>query len=103
MRNSIKIGAVAITGALALAACGSSSGGGSGSSSAPAGKTVVIGTDLPLQGSSKDSSDATNQAIQLYLDQIGNKVGDYTIQLKRTKSPSWVRTTQVVPRSSYRS
>ena len=82
MRNSIKIGAVAITGALALAACGSSSGGG-GSSSAPAGKTVVIGTDLPLQGSSKDSSDATNQAIQLYLDQIGNKVGDYTIELKQ--------------------
>jgi len=83
MRNSIKIGAVAITGALALAACGSNTGGGSGSSSAPAGKTVVIGTDMPLQGSSKDSSDATNQAIQLYLDQIGNKVGDYTIELKQ--------------------
>lgn len=83
MRNSLKIGAVAITGALALAACGSSTGGGSGSSSAPAGKTVVIGTDMPLQGSSKDSSDATNQAIQLYLDQIGSKVGDYTIELKQ--------------------
>jgi branched-chain amino acid transport system substrate-binding protein len=83
MRNSIKIGAVAITGALALAACGSNTGGGSGSSSAPAGKTVVIGTDMPLQGSSKDSSDATNQAIQLYLDQIGSKVGDYTIELKQ--------------------
>lgn len=82
MRNSLKIGAVAITGALALAACGST-GGGSGSSSAPAGKTVVIGTDMPLQGSSKDSSDATNQAIQLYLDQIGSKVGDYTIELKQ--------------------
>jgi branched-chain amino acid transport system substrate-binding protein len=83
MRNSLKIGAVAITGALALAACGSSTGGGGGSSSAPAGKTVVIGTDMPLQGSSKDSSDATNQAIQLYLDQIGSKVGDYTIELKQ--------------------
>ena len=82
MRNSLKIGAVAITAALALAACGST-GGGSGSSSAPAGKTVVIGTDMPLQGSSKDSSDATNQAIQLYLDQIGSKVGDYTIELKQ--------------------
>ena len=79
MRNSLKIGAVAITGALALAACGSSTGGGSGSS----GKTVVIGTDMPLQGSSNDSSDATNQAIQLYLDQIGSKVGDYTIELKQ--------------------
>ena len=31
----------------------------------------------------KDASDATNQAIELYLSQIGNKVGDYTIELKK--------------------
>jgi len=84
MRNAYKIGALAIAGSLALAACGSSS---STSSSSAAGggggKTVVISTDLPLQGSSKDASDATNQAIQMYLDQIGNKVGDYTIELKK--------------------
>ena len=82
MRNAYKIGALAIAGSLALAACGSSSGGGS-SSAAAGGKTVVISTDLPLQGSSKDASDATNQAIELYLSQIGNKVGDYTIELKK--------------------
>jgi branched-chain amino acid transport system substrate-binding protein len=84
MRNAYKIGALAIAGSLALAACGSSS---STSSSSGAGggggKTVVISTDLPLQGSSKDASDATNQAIQMYLDQIGNKVGDYTIEFKK--------------------
>ncbi len=69
---------------LALAAC-SSSGGGSGSTSSAGGggKTLVISTDLPLQGSSKDASDATNQAIELYLEQIGYKAGDYTIELKK--------------------
>ena len=82
MRNVYKIGALAIAGSLALAACGGSSGGGGSSSSGGGGTTVVIGTDLPLQGASKDASDATNQIIQLYLDQIGNKVGNYTVQLK---------------------
>jgi len=84
MRNAYKIGALAIAGSLALAACGSSSSSGStAASGGGGGKTVVISTDLPLQGSSKDASDATNQAIELYLSQIGNKVGDYTIQLKK--------------------
>ena len=82
MRNAYKIGALAIAGSLALAACGSSSGGG-GSSSGGGGKTVVISSDLPLQGASKDASDATNQIIELYLSQIGNKVGDYTIEFKK--------------------
>ena len=63
---------------LALAACG----GGSGSDSGGGGTKVVISTDQPLQGASKDSSDAVNQAIQLYLDQIGSKAGKYTIELK---------------------
>jgi branched-chain amino acid transport system substrate-binding protein len=60
-----------------LAACKSS--GGSGGSG---GKTLTIATDLPLQGSNKDTNDATNQLIQLYLDQQGDKAGDYKIQLK---------------------
>jgi len=67
--------------ALALAACG-----GSGSPASPTsgtGKTLIISTDLPRQGASKDGSEATNQAIELYLDQIGHKVGDYTIELKK--------------------
>ena len=83
MRNAYKIGALAIAGSLALAACGSSSSSGSSTGGGGGAKTLVISTDLPLQGSSKDASDATNQAIELYLSQIGNKVGDYTIELKK--------------------
>jgi branched-chain amino acid transport system substrate-binding protein len=83
MRNAYKIGALAITGALALAACSSSGGTGSTASPGGGGKKLVISTDLPLQGASKDASDATNQAIELYLEQIGYKAGDYTIELKK--------------------
>ena len=83
MRNAYKIGALAIAGSLALAACGSSTGGGNSASGGGGGQTLIISTDLPLQGSSKDASDATNQAIELYLQQIGYKAGNYTIQLKK--------------------
>jgi branched-chain amino acid transport system substrate-binding protein len=66
---------------LALAACGggSSSGSGSGGSG---GKTLIISSDLPLQGSSADASTDTNNAIKLYLDQVGSKAGAYKIQFK---------------------
>ncbi len=43
-------------------------------STAHADSTIVISSDLPLQGSAFDSNDSTNKAIQLYLDSIGNKV-----------------------------
>jgi branched-chain amino acid transport system substrate-binding protein len=74
----IGVVAAVTTAALTLAACSGGSGTGGGGS-----KTVVISTDLPLQGASKDASDATNQAIELYLGQVGHKAGDYTIQLKK--------------------
>ncbi len=84
MRNAYKFGALAIAGSLALAACGSSTpAGGSSASGGGGGKTLVISTDLPLQGSSKEASDATNNAIELYLKQINYKAGDYTIELKK--------------------
>lgn len=67
---------------LALAACGSGSSG-SGGSGGSGGKTLTISTDLPLQGSSADASTDTNNAIQLYLDQVGSKAGAYTIKLKK--------------------
>lgn len=63
--------------ALAVAAC-DSSGGDSGSDVTK----VVISTDLPMQGSSKDASDSTVNAIKLYLEQIGNKAGKYQVELK---------------------
>jgi branched-chain amino acid transport system substrate-binding protein len=53
-----------------------SAGGGGG------GKTLVISTDLPLQGASSDASSSTIKAIQLYLDQVGHKAGNYKIELK---------------------
>jgi len=88
--------AFAAAASIALAACSSSSSStapaasgdatpaASGDASAPAGaKTVVISSDLPLQGASKDASESVNRAIELYLEQIGNKVGDYTIEFKK--------------------
>lgn len=46
------------------------------------GKTVVVSTDLPLQGTAATQSEDTNKLIQLYLDQQGNKAGKYKITLK---------------------
>lgn len=85
--RSIMCAGVAIAVAsLSLAACksSSSSGGSSGGSNSGggSGKTLTLSTDLPLQGSSKDTSDSTNKIIQLYLDQIGHKAGNFKIEFK---------------------
>jgi branched-chain amino acid transport system substrate-binding protein len=85
MRTTIKIGAMAVASALALAACSSSSDDASGDASGSAGaggKTLVVSTDLPLQGAATDANVSTNNMIKLYLEQQGNKAGDYTIELK---------------------
>jgi len=74
--------AVVAVGALGLAACASGGGSGTGSSGGGGGKTLIISTDLPLQGSNKDASDSTNKAIQVYLDSIGSKAGNYTLKLQ---------------------
>jgi len=42
----------------------------------------VISSDLPLQGASHDASVSTNNAIKLYLSQVGNKAGNFNIQFK---------------------
>ncbi|PWJ50626.1 amino acid/amide ABC transporter substrate-binding protein, HAAT family [Quadrisphaera granulorum] len=76
MSRLVALGAVA---ALALSACASNT---DSSSSSSGSKELIISTDLPLQGSSATQSGDTNKLIQLYLDQIGGKVGDYTVKLK---------------------
>jgi branched-chain amino acid transport system substrate-binding protein len=81
MAKPIVAVAVVAAGALGLAACASDSGGGGGSDGG--GKTVIISTDLPLQGSNKDASDSTNQAVELYLAEQGNKAGNYTIKFQK--------------------
>jgi branched-chain amino acid transport system substrate-binding protein len=73
--------AFAAVASLVLAACGSSNDGNTGSNGS-SGKTLTISSDLPLQGSSKDASAAMNNAIKLYLEQVGNKAGKYTIKFK---------------------
>ena len=44
--------------------------------------SVVVGTDLPLQGASKDASDDTNLAIDLLLEQTGGKAGGFDVTVK---------------------
>ena len=75
MIKPIKIGALAIAGALALAAC-------SGGSDSAGGDVLVVGTDLPLQGASADASKSTNEVAALVLEQAGGKAGDFTVEIK---------------------
>jgi branched-chain amino acid transport system substrate-binding protein len=78
-----RVAALAAAATLALAACGGSSGGTSGTSGGGGGaKTLTIATDQPLQGSSKATSDEANNAIKLYLEQVGNKAGKFKLKLK---------------------
>lgn len=79
MLKPVRAVALIAVSALALAACG---GGDEESGGDGGGKTLVISSDLPLQGASADASAAMNNAIKLYLEQVGNKAGDYTIEFK---------------------
>ena len=45
-------------------------------------KTLIISSDLPLQGSAFDANDSTNKAIQLYLSQQKNMAGKFKIEFK---------------------
>jgi branched-chain amino acid transport system substrate-binding protein len=73
------IGAFAFT----AAGCGGDDdeGGGTGTV-AEGGQTVKIVSDLPLQGSTAAQTEQMNNAIELYLQEIGNKAGDYTIEFE---------------------
>ena len=80
-RSATRLVALVTTAALALTACannGDSRGAAGGSGS----KELVVATDLPLQGPVASQADSTNKMIQLYLDLIGGKAGEYTVALK---------------------
>jgi branched-chain amino acid transport system substrate-binding protein len=81
MNRRIKALSVLAVGAVALTAAGC--GGGSTSNTPSSDTTLVVGVDLPFQGSSKDSSDDTFNAMQLYLDSVGGKAGNYKVELKK--------------------
>ncbi len=67
--------------ALGLAACGEEDEGGGGSSGGKAqGTELTIYSSLPLQGTSKEQSEAVIDGEMLALQQAGNKIGKYTIK-----------------------
>ena len=77
MNRRIKaLGVLAVV-ALAATGCG---GGGSGTGTET---TLIVGVDIPFQGSAKDASDSTWNAMNLYMEQIGGKVGNYKVELKK--------------------
>lgn len=80
-RSLTRIVAFSAVAALSLTACANNSDSGSGGAGGGS-KDLIISTDLPLQGSSGTQSDSTNKLIQLYLDQVGGKAGEYNITLK---------------------
>jgi branched-chain amino acid transport system substrate-binding protein len=73
------LGALAVV-ALAASGCG---GGGTNNTGTNQEKTVIVGVDLPFTGGSKDASDDTWNAMVLYMEQIGGKVGNYKVELKK--------------------
>jgi branched-chain amino acid transport system substrate-binding protein len=87
-RRTILSVLVVLVGAFALLAAGcggdneSAGTGTAGGTSGGEGKTVKIVSDLPLQGSSAAQTEQMNNAIKLYLSDIGNKAGNYTIQFE---------------------
>lgn len=82
-RRVAAIAVLAVTAAMALAACGKNNSGNTGGGTSGGGKTLVVGVDLPFDGSSSDTSNATFNAMQLYLDSVGGKAGKYTVTLKK--------------------
>ncbi len=46
------------------------------------GETLKIVSDLPLQGSDREQTAQMNNAIELVLEEAGNKAGDYTIEFE---------------------
>jgi branched-chain amino acid transport system substrate-binding protein len=85
-RSTILSVLVLLIGALTLLAAGCGGGGGGGTTAGTGGggaaKTVKIVSDLPLQGSSASQTAQMNDATKLYLSEIGNKVGNYTVQFE---------------------
>lgn len=73
--------AAVILASLALAAC-SNLGSGLGGSGGGEGKELIIASELPLQGSSEDASESVNNAMKLYLEQIGYKAGNHRIKFQ---------------------
>ena len=78
MRASYAVCAAVLTAAVVAAGCGSDDGGGGAASGG--GRTLTIYSSLPLQGASKNQSEAIGNGMELALEQAGGKVGGYAIE-----------------------
>jgi len=82
--KTVSVAGILASAAFGLAACGSddksSSSGGSGSSSGSGGGSLTIYSSLPLQGTSRDQSNAVINGEKLALEEAGGKVGKFTIK-----------------------
>jgi len=75
-----RITALAVAAVTVLAGTAACSKAGTSSST---NKTLIVGVDLPFQGSSADTSNATFNAMKIYLDSVGGKAGNYKVELKQ--------------------
>jgi len=75
--------ALGVLAAVALVAVGCGDGTSNTGSGGDTEKTLIIGVDLPFTGASKDASDDTWEAMQLYVEQIKGKAGKYNIKLQK--------------------
>ena len=76
-------GCLLIALSVGVAACGGGGGGGGGASSKISGTTLTIYASVPLQGASGSQGKAIENGAGLALDQVGGKVGKYTIKYTR--------------------
>jgi branched-chain amino acid transport system substrate-binding protein len=87
-----RIGIAAGLTALALAGCSSGSdapGTESVAAETPPTTTVAIVSDLPMQGLPAEQTNSMKRAIELYLDQIGYRVGDIAIDYRPEDSSAY--------------
>jgi len=81
-RRITAVALIAVT-AMAVAACGKAKSDNPTGNGGNTSKTLIIGVDLPYQGASADTSNATYNAMQLYLDSVNSKAGNYTVKLQK--------------------
>ena len=74
------VGCLLATTALGVAACGGDDDEGGGGSGGEAGGSLTIYSSLPLQGTSREQSEAVINGERLALEAVKGKVGDYTIK-----------------------
>ena len=85
-RRAVPKAAAAITAVLVTAGAAQAPSSAQAHTSAPsahaAPRTLVIGTDLPLQGGAADTTAEMNKMVQLYLDQIHHRAGNFRLAMK---------------------